>query len=234
MMVSNKSFAALVLGCFALSACAQPTNWTPYVSDLKNSCDTQVLSDLHYDYLQTGALPAALKKSVVSIRPLGDGDAQHGLSIQLKNASAFGHPISSIQFSYPETEATYTAITFYDNAFFEQLPQFYIKSASGRTAQAGTKKMWREQGIWSQQKNTYQLTHYQALPYQIITWDDFINTLDENSKAEYDDLYLSTKNGWFNYNEIMPMQLLFDDKKHQIICTSLDYDKYLQENAMLK
>lgn len=122
-----KPYFALVFTCLFIPtlATAKTVDWSDYLVGMKADCDTYNLDK---------AIPANLKPSIAKIvnhRKLDDGTYIGKRVIALKNATAFGYPITKIVLDSTGYVGS-TDIYFANSDFMKLRNQFYLNTKEGK------------------------------------------------------------------------------------------------------
>lgn len=119
---------------------ASTVDWTPYLISMQNGC----VYDDTYKTLSK-KLPANLQKTVV--RKTGVLSHENNtLTLILKNATAFGAPLTKIRF-HGESYSPALSLHFANDKFVNAVSDFYVKDLNGKKHYmiAGINKDWLEE-----------------------------------------------------------------------------------------
>lgn len=158
------------------------------------------------------AVPNALKKDVVKLNYTVLDEMTSKGTLQLKNATAFGYPISKITLD-DEYDGRYLTVYFKDKNFMKLLPDFYVKLGNTKIP-AGKKVAYVKATHLDTQK-----TKITKIDYKNI---DKIQPMDDNDNWSV--RYVSTPNGWYVNDLEMPIdgELSFNSKTKTITCNTLN------------
>ena len=193
---------------------AQTADWTPYVKDMMNSCNTKKLMEMSYDMkynnngkiINWGKLPKTLKSSIEKSDGYGN--------FYLKNATVFGQPLTQI-YTSEESDGDSTILTFANDGFISLLPKFTLSDGK-RTYKAGTKHYWVNEIILTKQKSNhlYQNYHHEIL-LNSYTLNDY-----KNADKELISMFVNEQNKRTDY---------YDDTLNENISKSF----YKEQNKLL-
>lgn len=151
---------ALILALSALSTPAWSADWTPYLKGMKDSCDTSSINALLFKdgTYDTSNLPKKLRADIVKY----DDDGK----IILKNATAFGHPLTAIT-SHEDADAGGFGLTFANQKFMSILPQFSISDGKITEKAGSSNKYWVSIGTHVVDDDNYKYVSQEShvLPY---------------------------------------------------------------------
>ena len=200
----------LALAFIVATSPALAADWTPYLQGMQENCN---YGDTIANILtKQSAVPNALKKDVVKQSYANIDEFTNKGMLQLKNASAFGYPISKITLD-EEYDGRYLTVYFKDKNFMKLLPNFYVKL--GNTKIPAGKKVAYVKSI-----NPKTLAKKVAqINYKNI---DKIDIMDAHKNQSI--LYASTPNGWYvnNFEDSLDGELTFDSKAKTITCNRLN------------
>lgn len=170
------STATLLLSMATVSYAA-PVDWTPFLDSMQYNCDASTITAILPVDPQTESvtpkIPKKLKSSVISISPEYDG-AVAEVTLNLKNATAFGQPLKVLKVGYGMVEGGLSVqMKFANQDFMKLLPSFFAGNVD-HVEHAGTKKYWVSEirnvpqydsnGVWLDSEDevlkTYQSTFY--------------------------------------------------------------------------
>lgn len=117
-------------------------DWTPYLSNIKHNCNVEKIHNtLFTDTFANKKLPQALQADLVKRTGKIDQDSASGeVILQLKNATAFGQPLTKISYFVHDNHAVWN-FYFANNSFMKLLPTFY--AGEGKYIKpAGTQHFW--------------------------------------------------------------------------------------------
>lgn len=226
----SKFFVLLGFSLSGVSVCNIShaiTDWTAYIQPLQHNCNGEKLSKIIYDYKKTQKFPKNLQPSIIKVTPINpfsdkkilNSNETDGFELLLKNATAFGYPITKLRIVVPETEYFDYTVSFANSNFMQLLPKFFVVSNTGKKEFAGTQKLWVEYTEWSDSEQKYILKQNQTLPYASFNQDNFVDTIAEKSSDTlYYHIYRTSKTGWENVNEYMPIILQFNQQNKTITC----------------
>lgn len=139
---------ALILALSALSTPAWSADWTPYLKGMKDNCNTSsintLLEKVSVDWekktYNTSKLPKQLRADIVKY------DFDNGKFI-LKNATAFGHPLTAIT-SHEEGDSWGFGLGFANQNFMSILPQFSVSDGKITEKAGSSNKYWVSIGTY--------------------------------------------------------------------------------------
>lgn len=107
-----------LIGFVSVGSQAWAGDWTPFLKGMKDDCQIHDMSAGN----SKPSIPANLKKDVVANK-FANGKAD----ITLKNATAFGKPITRIQTQLPDSsDVAYVKVYFKDGDFSKIRSQFFV------------------------------------------------------------------------------------------------------------
>lgn len=197
---------------------AHATDWTPYLSGIQHNCNTQIIHDtLFTEMFVNKKLPSALQGSLVKRTGRINNETASGkVVLQLKNATAFGEPLTQISYTAHDNHATWQ-FRFGNGNFSKLLPTFY--AGEGKyTQKAGTKQFWLLENSLNDD-GTFGVVRHQDRPYTDADkwWNGELNLTpydDENLLYGYQ----TTKTGFIAGTNHSATELIFDPKTHTISC----------------
>ena len=216
----NKVLLLAVLASLGVGG-AYAADWTPYLSSIKHNCDTtKIHNTLFSNTFDNKKLPKALQASVV--KRTGKVDMDNGgageVVLQLKNATAFGEPLTKIHYLVHDYHAEWR-FSFGNGNFRKLLPTFY--AGEGKyTKPAGTEHLWLLETQYHD-NGTMSVIRIQNQPYKNAdkVWDEL------GAVPSYDGrimmAYQTTKTGFvLGAGQGNSTVLSFDPKSKTISCES--------------
>lgn len=217
-----KSILVVVLLMASGSAMAKSVDWTPYLKGMQESCDINYgdLVELFGDGKKS-KMPKKLQPSVAKYML----EPHEKTSVQLKNATAFGQPITRIVFEHPETSYVSLTVYFANSNFTKIKPQLFLKLEDEKYS-VGTNKAWsmlaRETS--EMDEHGYPIVKYSHSPISIKQAQVIKNSRKNGGDyGKFDGLAYIDNNGWFRdieggEGESSYSGLSFDVKKKSVMC----------------
>lgn len=204
-------FLALATSLLVASP-AFSADWTPVLKEMQNSCKISAIEPI---VDKTQPVPKSLKGDVISHK-VGDKSV-----ITLKNATAFGYPLTKIERYY--TGESYGVKLYFKSVDFNKLlPKFSYK-VGNKAYQAGVKKavVWQEQYDYEVSPVINGLTE---IPYPKknkegwYEWSKYQKTVDGYVSV----LFLGTPTGWLTManDTYGDYDLITDSKKKTLACNT--------------
>lgn len=136
----KKSTLALLIS-LVISSPAFSADWTPVLKEMQDSCKTDIIESIASKQTR---MPNNLKGDIISHK----GDGYDGMffssTLTLKNATAFGYPISKIEYDADEGDGGGVKVHFKSVNFNKVLPKFSYKV--GKKTHKATLKGWKISG----------------------------------------------------------------------------------------
>lgn len=111
-------------------------DWTSHLKGMQSSCNTYAIAEL----AKSKTLPKALRPSLVKRQgKISESDGK--VTWTLKNATAFGQPLTKITYSRDGHTASSVTLYFANDGFMKLLPSFAPKF-NGKALKAGQQKSW--------------------------------------------------------------------------------------------
>ncbi len=196
--------ATMMIG-LGLAQLSFGADWTPYLKGMQDSCDygdklTNILN-------KKTAMPKALKADVVK------HTAKSGeVNLSLKNATAFGYPISKITYSGDYAGAT-LKVHFKTTDFTKSIGNFTV-NVGNQKQKAGIKKAWAVGGY----NDNGVATKFNSVtfPKKVDGYYQVQDLFSEDMGA----IVLTHENGW-NVIDVAEAgsDLTFDSKQKTIACS---------------
>lgn len=206
----------LLIVIIAMSAIAPSfgADWSNFLKGVQKGCDFNLDEhSLNQKLQKKSGIPQALQKDITKYTAKTGADAYKSVDVQLKNATAFGKPITRIVLD--NSEWGYSAIHLYfTDGNFTKIKSSFTTKVEGKTYAVGTKKAW----VFVGEDEDIQAT---SVPYK---------GNKPNNYASYDatnrgGAIVVHENGWWhdsmsygNYGMIT--ELSFDSKAKRISCES--------------
>lgn len=227
-----KPLLAVSLLAISSLAMAKNVDWTPYLEGMQNSCafhgkefhqamgyTTEYSQEYNSDFAigkpQKGKIPKNLQVSVINYKGTGyiakDGERTEDIriTIGLKNATAFGQPITKITYSadpgYGGHGFDKLTVYFANNDFVKLKPQFPL-IIDNKKYPIGTNAYYHIQYNESDNHESY---------------ETLVTKISKPQKDHIDTYSLATthKNGWQKpANDVGLARLTFDTKNKSIAC----------------
>lgn len=212
-------FLALATSLLVASP-AFSADWTPVLKEMQNSCKIENIGQI---INKQKAMPKNLKGDIISHKTDGFGNGV----ITLKNATAFGYPISKIDFQLPQGGEAGLKLYFKSVDFKKVLPQFYYK-VGNKTVKGDIKT-----AIGYKYNENGGITKITEIPYPKripSKWDKnqyvydlrkygFSNGDDYSPNAVFDEVAIGETTGWdiVGSGESMSGVLLTSDSKQKML-----------------
>lgn len=200
-------------------------DWTPYFKGMKNECDFETLEPF---ITGKNKIPKKLQPSITKY--IGGAYNNEKTDIRLKNATAFGQPITRIVIEHPET--AYGSLTIYfANASFTKLKSQFTVNVNGTRHAVGKAQAWGITGIPTGKTDEYG-TPIMKLSYTPISQQQ-MQKIEKNywsgeakETSGFDGGLGITNDGFsiFHPNNVdisFQIKLTFDAKNKSITCTHI-------------
>lgn len=184
-------------------------DWTPVLKEMQNSCKISAIEPI---VDKTQPVPKSLKDDVISHK-VGDKSV-----IALKNATAFGYPLTKIERYY--TGHSYGVKLYFKSVDFNKiLPKFSFK-VGNQTYQAGVKKAF----VWYEHYEKGVVIAPKEVPYPKrnkegwYDWEQYQKNVGEMTSV----MFVGTPTGWLTMaNEMYGgYDLITDSKKKTLACNT--------------
>ncbi len=197
MKILQLSILATILG-FSTSSFA--ADWTNYLKSMQDSCK---IASIEKSINKKSDIPKNLHSSISKYSVKNNMFDAKDADIRLKNATAFGQPISRITHTI-SSEGRELTVYFKNNHFINLKPKFSI-NFDGKNHAVGSKKAWL---IYSESEDgTPQ--KIMNVPYQGENGEYFNNQEDWNMVLTIDDMgwsYGGTEYGSYDFLEFNKQQ----------------------------
>ena len=183
----------LITGLLSISTMAwSAVDWTPYLQIIKDDGCEFAIMDIPQEVLGGGSradIPKKLQPTIASYK-----HTANGLDVHLKDATAFGYPITRIVARTTNNDAFLDV--YFANANFTQLKSQFTTEVDGKTYTIGTKRAWGirdtriETGEMDEFDNPVTLLSDPELEHNLITRIDFhlFCRFDEMTIPEHNNL----------------------------------------------
>lgn len=199
---------------------AYAADWTPYLSSIKHNCDVEKIhSTLLTQSFANKKLPQALHADLVKRTGKINPDSASGeVVLQLKNATAFGQPLTKISYMVGDSQAEWH-FYFANDGFMKLLPTFYTGEGK-HTKPAGTQHFWLLEFKYADD-NTFKIVRNHNRPYKDAGkwWDDEPNITSSDDEHLIKG-YQTTKTGYVFGTNFANTTLSFNPQAKTISCTS--------------
>lgn len=212
---------ALMAGLLAVSGSAwAAVDWTPYLKGMTDGCNYPNF------YTSVGGgkikLPKKLQSSVSKYSTFSHDNGNYGDNIYLKNAVAFGQPITRITRTLMGVERESLTIYFANTKYFNKLKsEFALVDVNGKRHAVGKKQYFLATPIPTEEidKDWYEPIH--VLSYKPISQQQ-VREFEKKAENEYpnpslDNSYIVyiQENGW---SMIDGTDLSFNPKNKSVTC----------------
>lgn len=206
----------LIAGLLGVNLSAWAVDWTPYLKSMQNECDFSIIN------VPTKALgdgnktniPKSLQPSIVSY-----AHTDEKTDVRLKNATAFGQPITRVVTGYLNGDTFFLTVHFANANFTQIKPQFSI-DVDGKSYVVGTKQAWgvtyTETDQIDEDGEPVIDTSYTPISQQ--QKQQVQRHLSNDDQAAFDALLEIHENGWRYDTGKVFTSLSFDGKNNSLSC----------------
>lgn len=208
--------SALILFC--TSPALAVTDWTNYLKGMQNECNYP-----NKTLQKKSTIPKSLHKSIIKYSTQIGADEQKSVDIRLKEATAFGKPITRIVLDNTEFGSSTFHVYFKDGNFAKLKPKFFVK-VNGKNYTAGERRAWQLDGSYDDKS----LSNPKALsiPYRGNNSKNYRKLVTDDSNGMT--FWITHDNGWWRSylhgadddDYIFSTGLDFDSKNKRISCYS--------------
>lgn len=183
-------------------------DWTPYLKEMKDECDFFV-EDIISEALGDGNrhhMPKALQPSVASY-----SHTQSTTDVRLKNAIAFGQPITRIVVGTTDDD-TFTTVYFANADFVKIKPQFTVYVDGKDHAIGGKPQAWGM--VYTETGETDE----DGEPEMDVSYTPILPQQLKKGAGTFDAILNVHENGWRYRTEAVYASLNFDTKAKSVSC----------------
>lgn len=208
----------LITGLLSISTMAwSAVDWTPYLQIIKDDGCEFAIMDIPQEVLGGGSradIPKKLQPTIASYK-----HTANGLDVHLKDATAFGYPITRIVARTTNNDAFLDV--YFANANFTQLKSQFTTEVDGKTYTVGTKRAW---GIRDTRIETGEMDEFDnpvtLIQYTPISWQQKQQLQNRIESSGFDALFEIDENGWKYSTDKIYSAFTFDTKNQSILCGS--------------
>ncbi len=205
-------YTVLAFALCAVSPAFAATDWTNYLKGMQDGCK------IPNDTLQKKTtIPKTLHTSITKYTTKAGGDGEKSVDIRLKNATAFGKPITRIVLDNGDWFYSRKFHVYFNDGNFSKLKSKFSVKVDNQSYAVGAQKAWRII-IEEDQDGNMINTQVISVPYKGSNTNSYKKLMSDGGT-----LVVIHENGWWNDDiswgdEGSVDKLIFDSKNKRISC----------------